>query len=80
MDPNRFRQYVYGQQHAVGIAVEDSEWARVTEDLYKVRLQLEQLSAVVPVQKSVQKSQISSTPGPGKPARAENARNSTRSL
>jgi len=51
-DPNRFRQYVYGQQHAMGIVVEDGEWARVTEDLYKVRLQLEQPSAGGLVQKS----------------------------
>jgi succinoglycan biosynthesis transport protein ExoP len=51
-DPNKFRQYVYGQQSAVGITVEDSEWTRVTEELHTVRLQLEQLAAGGPVQKS----------------------------
>jgi succinoglycan biosynthesis transport protein ExoP len=51
-DPNKFRQYVYGQQNALGITVEDSEWTRATEELYKIRLQLEQLAAGGPVQKS----------------------------
>jgi capsular exopolysaccharide synthesis family protein len=51
-DPNKFRQYVYGQQSAVGITVDNAEWVRATEELDKTRLQLEELLAGGPVQRS----------------------------
>jgi len=47
-DPNRFRQFVLGQ----GRATDNTERVRLTENLERTRLQLEELSAGGPAQKS----------------------------
>jgi|GEM_PF-612118 len=44
-EPNEFRQYVYGQLASLMTATDDGERGRVTDALYKTRLQLEEMAA-----------------------------------